>query len=85
VNLSVYAEFFYCSGSSGDILYAKLLKEEILQCDKELLKAAKKAGSIGGKTGSVICDPEVLLRSRKYASQPEVSEVSRKSNERAKG
>ncbi len=45
--------FFYCTGSSGDILYAKLLKEEILQCDKELLKAAKKAGSIGGKEGSV--------------------------------
>jgi hypothetical protein len=65
-NLRVYAEFFYCSGSSSDILYAKLLKEEILQCDKELLKAAKKAGSIGGKTGSVRCDPEVLLVSRKY-------------------
>jgi hypothetical protein len=36
------------SGGSGDILYAKLMKEEILKCDKELLKAAKQAGSIGG-------------------------------------
>ncbi len=50
-NLRVYTQIlFYCLGASGDILYAKLLKEEILQCDKELLKAAKKAGSIGGKT-----------------------------------
>jgi hypothetical protein len=25
------------------------MKEEILKCDKDLLKAAKQAGSIGGK------------------------------------
>jgi hypothetical protein len=67
-NLRVNAELFCCSGSSSEVLYAKLLKEEILQCDKELLKAAKKAGSIGGKEGSVRFDPEVLQVSRKYAS-----------------
>lgn len=37
-------------GSSGEVLYAKLIKDEILKCDKELLIQAKKANAIGGTT-----------------------------------
>ncbi len=38
-----------CLGSKGELLYAKLMREEILACDKELIVRAKKAGAIGGK------------------------------------
>ena len=36
-------------GCSGELLYAKLMNDEILKCDKKLLKAAKQANAIGGK------------------------------------
>ena len=36
-------------GTGGNILYPRLIKDEIIRCDKELLKAAKKAGTIGGE------------------------------------
>lgn len=36
--------------SSGEILYPKLIHDEINACDKEMLEAAKKANSIGGTT-----------------------------------
>merc|ERR1740137_465141 len=36
--------------SSGEILYPKLIHDEITACDKEMLEAAKKANSIGGTT-----------------------------------
>ncbi|XP_023327077.1 probable protein phosphatase 2C 49 isoform X2 [Eurytemora carolleeae] len=37
-------------GCSGELLYAKLMNDEILKCDKKLLKAAKQANAIGGTT-----------------------------------
>jgi len=36
--------------SSGEILYPKLLKDEVLRCDADLIIAAKKATAIGGTT-----------------------------------
>ena len=45
----------YYLGSNGELLYAKLMREEILACDKELIKRAKKAGAIGGKKIIEIC------------------------------
>merc|ERR1711974_508929 len=36
--------------SSGEILYPKLLKDEVLRCDANLIVAAKKATAIGGTT-----------------------------------
>ena len=36
------------SGSAGEILFPKLIKDEILKCDKNLIRAAKKASAIGG-------------------------------------
>ena len=41
-------------GSSGEILYAKLIKDEILKCDRELLIQAKKANAIGGEGDTFI-------------------------------
>merc|ERR1719341_1180922 len=35
---------------SGEILYPKLLKDEVLRCDADLIVAAKKATAIGGTT-----------------------------------
>lgn len=36
--------------SQGEILYAKLLKDEVLRCDSQLITAAKKKNAIGGTT-----------------------------------
>ena len=41
--------YLYNLGSTGEVSYAKLIREEILACDKELIKHAKKANAIGGK------------------------------------
>ena len=39
---------------SGEILYPKLIKDEVLRCDADLLVAAKKASAIGGEAGFLI-------------------------------
>jgi len=44
------AEITSYIGSAGEILFPKLIKDEILKCDKNLIRAAKRASAIGGTT-----------------------------------
>ena len=49
VGEKVEAEITDYISANGEIMYPKLIKDEITKCDKELLEASKKSGNIGGK------------------------------------